>query len=153
MARWLGDAPLRWVDVGSPEEVDPLWASLEIDRDVQHHAIGAAVAPDGSLRFGLRHWEASIWRGNGVFRSDADGTDVEMLAALPPTPVEGWDPNAGELSWSADAEAFLMRYAVTPRRDLTRVGTRLALVGVGDGSALWDASELLGNAEWAAWSD
>jgi len=146
VAGWRGETALRIVDVADPDAARPLLGdTLALSPEGHQHAIGPAIAPDGGLRFGLRHADAAVWRGNGIFRAAPDGSEIVRLAALPPVaPDENDDLEPGELSWSPDGDAFLMRFVED--------GEPRALVGLADGSGLWDASDVLGAIEWAAWS-
>lgn len=107
-------------------------------------AYGPAVAPDGGLRFGTRHPDAAVWQGNGVFSSGPGGADLRRLVTLPPLTRDDGLRARELLAWSPDGAAFVVRFAD---------GQRLrSLVGLADGSAVWDASSLLNEADWLTWS-
>lgn len=107
-------------------------------------AYGPAVAPDGGLRFGTRHPDAAVWQGNGVFSSGPGGADLRRLVTLPPLTGDRGLRDRELLAWSPDGAAFVVRFA-----DGQRLRT---LVGLADGSAVWDASALLNEADWLTWS-
>ncbi len=137
-------AEVRVVDAADPASSAAVLGSLPISEDRRYQAYGAAVAPDGSLRFGTRHRDGSLWQGNGVFRARRDGSGLQRLATLPPLTDDHDLAKREFLLWSPDGDTFVVRFA--------RGRTLRTLVGLADGTALWDASTVLNEADWITWS-
>ncbi len=137
---------LRLVDAADPTRDLPLLNVVLTDAH-RYRTLGPAIAPDGSLRFALWSRVEGMWPPNGIYRSSSDGSSLKMLASLPSLSGAGSDPTQvpGRLLWSAAADAFVFQFEAE--------GEHRALVGLEDGGALWDVSELLARAEWIAWSD
>lgn len=150
IARANGGEALGFAMVDDPGHPSSLWDALpkEAWESVSYEAIGPAIAPDGSLRFGLRHGDPAAWPGDGVYRAAADGSGLVRLAAarlLTPNgdPDDPWNVYS-TLEWSPGGAAFLLRAPEGP-------GPRV-LVGLADGTGLWDASAVMGDVAWAGWS-
>jgi len=148
IARASGGNVLASGSIAAPADIEDLWDEPTNHYSPQRHAIGPSIAPDGGLLFGLRHVQASAWPGNGVFRAAPDGTGIARLAALPAIPPMDDVRRIevpGEIGWSPDGHAFLVQFAGED-------GAPVALVGLTDGTGLWDASAVLGDVEWVAWT-
>jgi len=137
-------AEVRVVDAADPASSAAVLGSLPISEDRRYQAYGAAVAPDGSLRFGTRHRDGSLWQGNAVFRARRDGSGLQRLATLPPLTDDHDLAKREFLLWSPDGDTFVVRFA--------RGRTLRTLVGLANGTALWDASTVLNEADWITWS-
>jgi len=137
-------AEVRVIDAADTTINTAVLESLPISPERRYNAYAAAVAPDGGLRFGTRHRDGSFWQANGVFRAQRDGSGLRRLATLPPLTGDRELENRELLLWSPDGDAFVVRFAE---------GRKLrTLVGLGDGTALWDASAVLNDADWIRWS-
>lgn len=137
-------AEVRVVDAADPTISTAVLGSSPLSRNRRYNAYGAAVAPDGSLRFGTRHLDGALWQGNAVFRAQRDGSGLRRLASLPPQTDDHPLMQRELLLWSPDGDAFVVRFAES--RKLR------TLVGLADGTALWDASSVLNDADWISWS-
>ncbi len=137
-------AEVRVVDAADPAINTAVLGSLPISEDHRYQTYGAAVAPDGSLRFGTRHPDGAFWQGNAVFRAQRDGSGLRRLATLPSLTDDHDLAKREMLLWSPDGDTFVVRFAQ---------GRKLrTLVGLADGTALWDASVVLNDADWITWS-
>ena len=135
---------LRLVDVMDPAASQAVLDVVPISDDHRFYAYGPATAPDGSLRFGLRHPDARLWLANGVYRSSPDGSDLMLLASLPALVEDASGSNTDLLTWAPDGAAFVAQFQDGR--------SRRTLVGLADGSGVWDASAVLNQADWITWS-
>jgi hypothetical protein len=117
-------------------------------------ALDPMVLPDGAVGFSVqgRPETASLYPPYGVYRVGADGV-LHWLAAFA-APAVHPDPNAeglagyGRLVWSPDGRAYIYWAA---SKGLSAPPYLSLLLGLSDGSALWDVSELLGAARDFQW--
>lgn len=137
-------AEVRVVEAADTTLSTAVLGSLPISPEHRYNAYAAAVAPDGGLRFGTRHRNGSLWQANGVFRAQRDGSGLRRLATLPPLTGDHDLEDRELLLWAPDGDAFVVRFAES--RKLR------TLVGLADGTALWDASSVLNDADWISWS-
>jgi len=142
------DPPLGIVATDDTSEVTPLIRSLldETGARPKYRAISPHALPGGEIGFGLRSAEPGHFRGNGVFRIGADGTGWTRIADLPPLVDDkriegGW--YLGEMLWSARGRAYLFVGRQSESEAL--------IIGLFDGTGLWDASEVLAGASAFRW--
>ncbi len=139
-----GHAPtaLFRLDLTDPVGVRAILPTLDLGQTLGLFA--PAVAGDGSIRFMARRTDDAVYRGNGVFAIGRDGTGWRRLAHLPAA-VEDDDYglSPGTAAWSGGAEAWAF-WNDKP------AGAPL-LVGLGDGSAVWDATGILDGVQQVFW--
>jgi hypothetical protein len=117
------------------------WSPRETPGTLGGVAIGSQR--DGWARISFRHLACAPLPD--VF-PDPEGVRVygmrcsTQLAILPPLSKHIREPDGPPLAWSPDGDAYVVRF--------TEDGRTRALVGLADGSALWDASAVLGEADW-----
>ncbi len=121
------------------------------------------VTPDGTLVFGVRHVSDRRYRGNALLSmtlapdgtSKPDASDLHPIVTLPAmgTDDQG-SSNSGRLGqviWSADGSAWVFRGPSPPTADDPYGNRGYVWVGLTDGSAVWDASDVLRGALGIAW--
>jgi len=105
--------------------------------------------PDGTIGFANQQCVDSTGMPSGIYTVGRDGTGLEFASPLPAIPCyvsEGNRGAFGTVLWSPDGTAYL--YLI---RDEQRASQANLLLGLTDGSVLWDVRELLADAHTFQW--
>lgn len=94
--------------------------------------------PDGRIALANQRCREREGPAPGIYTVDSDGQNLHFVTPLPD--VSCWDPDFGEILWSPDGRAYLYLKNGRP-----------LLLGLTDGSALWDVQELLSGAHTFQW--
>jgi hypothetical protein len=150
-ARSQGSAALTIIATDDTNQVTPLLHSLTFDTPSSHYnAISPHILVDGSIGFSLRHSNQDLYHVNGIFRIQSDGSGWEQIAGLPSVYREDQDSpwQFGKVLWSPKGQAFLF----VDRQGYDWPPTyRTLLLGLTDGSGLWDMGEVLDGASEFQW--
>jgi len=104
--------------------------------------------PGGDIGFVVKNDDPTVFPGVGVFRMRQNGAGVQLIAGLPPgSPDDGelageYSGVFGDVHWSPGGGAFL--FAGLDASSGPHIPT---LVGLSDGSAVWDVSDVLRGAD------
>jgi hypothetical protein len=153
-------SPLLLIDAADPSISRALLPTvLPLAPGQGLNAFGPREIGGSTICFGLRHHATDVYRGNGVSCVDRDGSHWRVIAWLPP--IYSAQPRQasydfgypGMLRWTPDGSAFVFdevqrepgeRQDDLPDRDML-------LVGRTDGSALWDATAIIGDGRDFRW--
>ena len=100
--------------------------------------------PNGRIGFANQQCVDSEGMRSGIYTIERDGTDLEFVSPLPEMPCyvsDGIRTPLGTVLWSPDGIAYLY----------FGLEQRPSLLGLTDGSVLWDVRELLANAYHFQW--
>ena len=104
---------------------------------------------DGRIGFANQQCVDSVGMRPGIYTVGRDGTGLEFISPLPAIPChvsEGIRTAFGTVLWSPNGMAYLYF-----RRDEQWASQANLLLGLTDGSVLWDVRELLANAHTFQW--
>lgn len=153
--RHLGFATASWSSSGQEllvgrtdfERGDLMRVSADNPKDEEILLSGTSIwptspreLPDGRIAFANQACAAKEDTPWGIYVMEKDGQNLRRTVSLPAPPCHGFIPYWAEILWSPDGSAFLYLFQKQP-----------LLLGLTDGSALWDVHEVLAGAHDFQW--
>jgi hypothetical protein len=147
---------LSRVMAADPRRSVPLFASLSVPwlGAAEYAPFDPHVNADGHVGVVMRHRDTRLFRANGVFHLAPDGAwaPVAALPLMGPLPGAGVAQDAyAETTWASDGSAYVLSYRRNDSDDWSR--DLQIVVGLADGSAVWDVTEVLMGAENIRWGN
>jgi hypothetical protein len=105
---------------------------------------------DGAVGFAVQSSDPALYLPAGVYKITSDGQLV-LLAGIPPRErqhASDDQPRYGRVIWSPDGSAFLY---YEPLSEPAEPPYRVLLLGLADGSTVWDLNPVLGDARSFQW--